>query len=188
MALILASGSPRRKELLGLITPDFEICVSGAEETVDPNLSPADTVLALSRVKGEAVAREHPEDTVIAADTVVALDGKILGKPANAAEAEHMLRFLSGRTHAVYTGVYIASGGREVRFYEKTDVSFYPLTNEEIGEYVATGEPFDKAGAYGIQGKGALLVKGIHGDYFNVVGFPMAAVRRALKKLENAKQ
>ena len=184
MALILASGSPRRRELLGLITNDFTVCVSNAEEETDPSLSPADTVLALARVKGEAVARTHPDDTVIAADTVVALNGKILGKPTDAAEARRMLYFLSGKTHAVFTGVYIASRGRERCFYEKTDVTFYPLSDREIDAYVRTGEPFDKAGAYGIQGKGSLLVKGIAGDYFNVVGFPVAGVYRALRELE----
>ena len=183
MSLILASGSPRRRELLGLITNDFTVCVSGAEEHTDPGLSPAETVLALSRLKGADVAALHPADTVIAADTVVALDGVILGKPADAADAARMLRFLSGRTHAVYTGVYIAAGGREASFYEKTDVTFYELTDAEIAAYVSTGEPLDKAGAYGIQGKGALLVKGIAGDYFNVVGFPVAAVSRALQAL-----
>ncbi len=183
MSLILASGSPRRRELLGLITNDFTVCVSGAEEHTDPGLTPAETVLALARLKGEDVAKTHPDDTVIAADTVVALDGEILGKPADAEDAARMLRFLSGRTHEVFTGVYIARGGREAHFYEKTGVTFYELSEEEIAAYVATGEPADKAGAYGIQGKGALLVKGIEGDYFNVVGFPVAAVSRALRGL-----
>ena len=183
MSLILASGSPRRRELLGLITNDFTVCVSGAEEHVDPALTPAETVLALARLKGEDVAGTHPDGTVIAADTVVALDGVILGKPADAEDAFRMLRFLSGKTHAVYTGVYIAKGGREACFYEETEVTFYELTDEEIRDYIATGEPADKAGAYGIQGKGALLVKGIKGDYFNVVGFPVAAVSRALRAL-----
>ena len=184
MSLILASGSPRRKELLGLITPEFTVCVSGAEERVEPGLTPAETVLALSRLKGADVAKTHPSDTVIAADTVVALNGAILGKPTDAADAFRMLRFLSGKTHEVYTGVFIASGGREVSFYEKTDVTFYELTDDEINAYLATGEPFDKAGAYGIQGRGALLVKGIRGDYFNVVGFPVARVRRTLCSLQ----
>ena len=183
MALILASGSPRRRELLGLITNDFTVCVSGAEEHTDPALSPAETVLALARLKGADVAKTHPDDTVIAADTVVALDGEILGKPADAADAARMLRFLSGRTHQVYTGVYLVCGGREAHFYEETEVTFYDLSDEEIAAYVATGEPADKAGAYGIQGKGSLLVKGIRGDYFNVVGFPVAAVSRALRTL-----
>lgn len=184
MSLILASGSPRRKELLGLITPDFTVCVSGAPEIVEPGLSPDQTVMALARLKGREVFAAHPADTVIAADTVVVSEGKILGKPADAADAFAMLRQLSGRTHAVYTGVWIAAGETEKNFFEKTEVTFYPLSDEEIRAYIATGEPFDKAGAYGIQGKGAVLVQGINGDFFNVVGFPVAAVDRALRKLK----
>ena len=182
MALILASGSPRRRELLGLITNDFTVCVSGAEETVPAGLTPAQTVEALAEIKGRAVFAEHNSDTVIAADTVVAVDGVILGKPASRQEAFDMLHLLSGKTHEVFTGVWIANAQGTVRFHACTEVTFYPLTDDEIRGYVDTGEPFDKAGAYGIQGKGALLVQGIKGDFFNVVGFPVAKTARALKE------
>ena len=182
MSLILASGSPRRRELLGLITTDFTVCVSGAEEVVPPGLSPEQTVMALARLKGKDVFLAHPADTVIAADTVVVSDGVILGKPRDEKDAFRMLRLLSGKTHAVYTGVWIAAGENETCFCEKTDVTFYELTDDEINAYIATKEPFDKAGAYGIQGKGAVLVRGIAGDFFNVVGFPVAAVYRALRE------
>ena len=181
MSLILASGSPRRRELLGYITNDFEVCVSGAEENVPEGLSPAETVEALATLKGESVFAEHPADTVIAADTVVIVDGELLGKPASPEEACAMLRRLSGRTHEVYTGVYIARPGHKSVFHERTEVTFYPLTDEEIRAYVATGEPLDKAGAYGIQGRGALLVQGIRGDFYNVMGFPVAKVARELQ-------
>ena len=182
MALILASGSPRRRELLGLITNDFTVCVSGAEETVPEGLTPAETVETLAEIKGRAVFAEHLSDTVIAADTVVAVDGVILGKPASRQEAFDMLRLLSGKTHEVFTGVWIANAQGAVRFHECTEVTFYPLSDDDIWGYVDTGEPFDKAGAYGIQGKGALLVQGIKGDFFNVVGFPVAKTARALKE------
>ncbi len=183
MSLILASGSPRRRELMGLIAPEFTVCVSGAEETVPAGLTPAETVEALATLKGGSVFAEHPSDTVIAADTVVIVDGGLLGKPASPEDAFAMLRRLSGRTHEVYTGVYVASGSRETVFHECTEVTFYDLTDSEINAYIATGEPFDKAGAYGIQGYGALLVKGIRGDYYNVMGFPVARVARALRAL-----
>ena len=182
MALILASGSPRRRELLGLITTDFTVCVSGAEETVPEGLTPAETVEALAEIKGRAVFAEHAADTVIAADTVVAVDGVILGKPASRQEAFDMLRLLSGKTHEVFTGVWIANAQAAVRFHERTEVTFYPLSDDEIWSYADTGEPFDKAGAYGIQGRGALLVRGINGDFFNVVGFPVAKTARALNE------
>ena len=181
MALILASGSPRRRELMRLITPDFTVCASGAEETVPSGLTPAQTVEALSRIKGDAVFREHPGDTVVASDTVVAVDGQILGKPADRAEAAAMLRALSGKTHEVFTGVYVVSPKKSAVFHDRTLVTFYPLTPQEIEAYVDTGEPFDKAGAYGIQGRGALLVQGIAGDYYNVMGFPVAKAARVLR-------
>ena len=184
MALILASGSPRRRELLGLITADFEVRVPEVEERVPAGLTPAETVAYLAALKGRAAAERFPADTVIAADTVVEADGVILGKPKDDSDAKAMLRALSGRTHHVFTGMFIKGPRGERRFYEDTAVEFYPLTDGEIDAYVATGEPADKAGAYGIQGLGALLVKGITGDYYNVVGFPVAAIARALKEVE----
>ena len=184
MEIILASASPRRRELMRLITPDYTVCASHVEETVPPGLTPAETVLYLARLKGADVFAKHPDALVVAADTVVAVDGVILGKPQNAEDAARMLHLLSGRTHAVYTGVYLACKTGEKCFFEQTDVTFYPLSDAEIAAYIATGEPFDKAGAYGIQGCGSLLVEGISGDYFNVVGFPVAKAARELKALQ----
>ena len=184
MKLILASASPRRKELLSLIAPDFEVRPADVAEEVGAGLSPEETVKALARLKGEAVFRgAGPEEAVIAADTLVYLDGVSLGKPKDEAEAFSMLRALSGRTHEVFTGVYLRLGEAERTFAVRTEVEFYPLSDEEIRAYIATGEPFDKAGGYGIQSKGALLVKGVCGDYANVVGFPVARVARALREL-----
>lgn len=183
MSLILASGSPRRRELLSLITTDFTVKVSNAEEKTEEGLSPDKTVEALAKIKGDAVFSEQPCDTVIASDTVVAIDGKILGKPHSPEEAFSMLRTLSGRTHTVYTGVYIKNSSFETVFYESTEVTFFELSDEDINSYIKTGEPFDKAGAYGIQGPGAVLVKCIRGDFYNVMGFPIGRINRELKKI-----
>lgn len=182
--IILASGSPRRKELMGMICPDFEIRVSNAEEKADPSLSPAELVMSLARQKGCAIDTGNENELIVSADTVVELDGRILGKPHTAGRAKEMLKDLSGKTHRVFTGVYLVSGKKEICFYECTEVEFYSLTDEEIDEYTATGEPLDKAGAYGIQGKGCTLVKKINGDYYNVVGFPVARVKRALGEFQ----
>lgn len=181
MALILASGSPRRKELLHYISEDFTIEVSDYDEFADPSLSPEDLVIKLASGKGRIVAKRHPDDTVISADTIVALDKKILGKPHSAEEAFDMLSSLSGRTHKVYTGVSIRKGPNKTEFAESTEVTFYELSEAEIKDYIKTGEPFDKAGGYGIQGKGSLLVKSITGDYYNVMGLPVAKLARVLK-------
>ncbi|MCH5197539.1 MAG: septum formation inhibitor Maf [Oscillospiraceae bacterium] len=182
MSLILASGSPRRRELLSLITTDFTVKVSNAEEKTGEGLSPAETVEALAEIKGEAVFSLYPNDTVIASDTVVSIGGKILGKPHSPEEAFLMLSSLSGKTHTVYTGVYIKNASSKTVFSERTEVTFYELSGEEINGYIKTGEPFDKAGAYGIQGPGAVLVKCISGDYYNVMGFPIGRINRELKK------
>lgn len=182
MSLILASQSPRRKELLGYITEDFTVMVSDADETTDPALSPEETVKSLAQIKGEAVYSLCQSKTVISADTVVVLDDKILGKPHSAEEAFSMLRSLSGRTHTVYTGVCIISGSLKICFAEKTQVNFCHLTDSEINSYIATGEPFDKAGAYGIQGRGSVLISSINGDYYNVMGLPVARLNAVLKE------
>lgn len=179
--IILASASPRRKELMTLAGYDFEVKCADIIETVPENAKPEDVVMSLALQKAQAVARENPEAIVVGSDTVVALDEKILGKPHSKQEAVEMLRSLSGRRHRVYTGVAIIKGEKSKRFFEKTEVEFYPLSNEETESYVATGEPMDKAGAYGIQGRGALLVKGIDGDYFNVMGLPIAKLYREMK-------
>ena len=182
MAIILASASPRRRELLKFITEDFTVRVSDAQEVTDPALPAEETVKSLAVIKGEAVAEGFPADTVISADTIVVLDGKILGKPKNEEAAFRMLSSLSGRTHEVFTGVCVLHSGRRLVFAERTEVSFFPLSEDEIREYIATGEPADKAGAYGIQGKGCTLVKAISGDYNNVVGLPVAGLNRLLKE------
>ena len=178
--LILASGSPRRRELLSLITDEFEILVSGCDEFV-PEGTPAEKVPAiLAEQKALAVAKLRPADTVIGSDTVVVLNNEIFGKPKDKTHARAMLKALSGKKHFVYTGVAVAEKGEVRSFVQKTEVEFYELSDETIEKYIATGEPMDKAGAYGIQGKGSVLVKGIAGDYFNVMGLPVAETARFL--------
>lgn len=177
--LVLASKSPRRQELLCRITEEFEVCATDADETLPLDITPWDAVLYLSKIKAEPL--RNPKDIIIGADTVVALDGEILGKPKDKADAKHMLKMLSGQKHSVFTGVTVFFGEkREVSFYEETKVCFYDLSDDEIDSYIDTGEPMDKAGAYGIQGYGALLVKKIAGDYFNVVGLPIGKLNRIL--------
>lgn len=180
--LILASSSPRRKELLEQVKLPFTISTSNVDETYDSHLSPVEIVQFLARKKAEAVFKNHRDSIVLGSDTIVVLDGKILGKPKNQSEAKQMLSSLSGRTHAVITGVAIMSKEKEECFAVETLVTFYELTDFEIEYYVDTGEPFDKAGAYGIQGIGATLVKEIKGDYFSVVGLPIARTVRELAK------
>lgn len=181
--LILASGSPRRKELLEQIGVSFTVKVSHADETIPSGMTPEEAVMHLASIKAVAVAANHKDSFIIGADTVVILDGEILGKPKDSKEAKRMLQSLSGRTHAVCTGVAIRRGKDEYLFYEKTNVTFWELTEEEINGYLETGEPFDKAGAYGIQGAGAILVKKIDGDYFSVVGLPISSLYRHLRRL-----
>ena len=184
MAVILASQSPRRRELLGQMGfTDFVIRPAQGEEIVDPNLSPDRLVEELSRQKcAEVSANASPEDLVIAADTVVAIDGTVLGKPRSEQEAYAMLSRLSGRHHTVYTGVTVSRGGESFTAHEAIRVHFRPLTPAEIEAYVSTGEPMDKAGSYGIQGYGSMLVEGISGDYFNVVGLPVCLLGRMLAR------
>ena len=184
MAIILASQSPRRRELLGQMgISDFIIRPAQGEEKSAPGLSPAQLVEALSLQKGVEVAvSAAPGDLVISADTVVAVDDRVLGKPHSREEAAAMLASLSGRTHTVYTGVTVCRDGDVLTEHEATAVRFRSLTPGEIAAYVATGEPMDKAGAYGIQGYGALLVEGIEGDYCNVVGLPVCRLGRMLAR------
>lgn len=181
--LILASSSPRRKELLENLKLPFEVFSSDVDESYNPELTPEEIVMELALRKAKFVAEKHPSAYVIGSDTVVVADGQVLGKPENTDEAVSTLKSLSGRTHAVYTGVSIFTPTEHIEFYEKTDVVFWDLTDDEINGYVATGEPFDKAGAYGIQGFGSMLVKKINGDYFSVVGLPVSKTVRMLKKL-----
>ncbi len=185
MKVILASASPRRKELLGQIGLDFEICVSDVEEIVTQK-EPTKVVEELSSQKAMAVFLQTSDDVlVIGADTVVALEGEILGKPADEQDACRMLRNLQGKSHYVYTGVTLCfrKNGEEwsKTFSEGTQVMFYPMSEEEIQTYVETKEPMDKAGAYGIQGLGARFVKEISGDYNNVVGLPIARLYQELR-------
>ncbi len=178
----LASQSPRRKELLTLAGLNFEVLVSGCDETVPEGFTAEQTVQHLANQKCEAVLSIcKPDDTVLAADTIVVVDGNISGKPKTKQEAFKMLRSLSGRTHTVMTGVCIANGTMRKEFVSKTEVTFYELTDEEINAYIETGDPFDKAGGYGIQTQGVVLVEKIHGDYSNVVGLPLAQCVRALR-------
>lgn len=177
--IILASKSPRRKELLRLITEEFIIKTADTDETLPERISPDEAVLHLSKIK--ALPFKNDSDIIIGADTVVAADGRILGKPAGDENAFEMLRFLSGREHSVFTGVTIISPEREKSFFRETKVRFYNLSDSEIRDYIKTGKCRDKAGAYGIQGAGALLVREIEGDYFNVVGLPVSALFRELK-------
>ncbi|WP_273128788.1 Maf family protein [Bacillus weihaiensis] len=181
--LILASASPRRKELLALLRLPFEIIPSSIEEIIDVNLDPADMVKSLAEQKAKSVAEQHKNSYVIGSDTLVVYEGKMLGKPKTEAEAIDMLQLLSAKSHDVYTGVSICYQGRMRTFYEKTTVTFYPLSLKEMEDYVRTGEPMDKAGGYGIQGYGALLVKELHGDYYSVVGLPVARLKRELEEI-----
>lgn len=177
--IILASKSPRRKELLSFITTDFTVKSADVDETLPQGITPDKAVEYLSKIKAQPLKNEN--DIVIGADTVVALDGKILGKPRDEADAFATLKMLSGREHSVFTGVSVIKGEKIETFSAQTKVKMFDLTDEEIEEYIATAEPFDKAGSYGIQGKGSLLVEKIDGDYFNVVGLPISRLNRVLK-------
>ena len=182
MKLILASASPRRRELLGLFHVPFEIRVADIDETMDPEKAPFDEVARVSRLKALAVPREG-EDVVIAADTIVVCEGKVLGKPHSAEEAVFMLRLLSGRDHQVMTGMTVICGDRERTCTEVTDLHFRELSDKEIRAYVATGEPMDKAGAYGIQGGAALFCTHMVGDYYNVMGLPVCRLGLMLREM-----
>ncbi|MFP7299834.1 Maf family protein [Neobacillus niacini] len=181
--LILASSSPRRKELLENLRLTFTISSSEVDESFDPTLSPEDVVMDLAERKAQVIFNENPNAFVIGSDTIVVLDGQVLGKPTDEREAKKMLTMLSGKRHDVYTGVSILSPNGTVRFYERTEVWFWELTDEEINFYVQSGEPLDKAGAYGIQQLGSMLVKKINGDYYAVVGLPVSKTYRELKRL-----
>ncbi len=180
MRIILASQSPRRRELLKTIFENFEIIPSSCEEVVPNNISTQNVAEFLANLKANDIAKKYPEALVIGADTVVIAENEILGKPKNEAQAKEMLNKLSGKTHTVITGVSLCFNGKNCSFSEITEVEFFDLSNDEIENYVKTHEPMDKAGAYGIQGKGSLLVKRIDGDYFNVVGLPIAKLKREI--------
>ena len=180
MNLILASQSPRRRELLGLTGLDFIVRVADIDETMDPGKSPIDEVARVSRLKALAVAG-GPEDEVIAADTIVVCEGQVLGKPRDEADAFRILSLLSGRDHEVMTGMTVLRDEEIVTHTEVTKIHFRELHPEEIRAYIATGEPMDKAGAYGIQGGAALFCTRMEGDYYNVMGLPVCALSVILR-------
>lgn len=182
--IVLASNSPRRKELLELAGLAFVTVPSQVEEHIDSKTPIPLVAQTLAEQKAREVAEKNPNNIVIGADTVVVLGNEILGKPKDADDAKAMLMALSGKTHDVYTGVALLLQDQTITFTSKTEVTFLEMTEKEILDYIKTGEPMDKAGAYGIQGKGGLFVEKIYGDYFNVVGLPIARVVQELKKLQ----
>lgn len=181
MPLILASKSPRRQELMRLITHDFTVVDSCVDETVPENLSPETVAELLACRKALAAVKTHPDSLVVGADTVVEAGGECLGKPRDAGDAGRMLRLLEGRRHWVHTGVCIAGPSGTESFVSSTEVWFVPMTGEEIEAYVLSGEPMDKAGAYGIQGLGSRFIREIRGDYNTVVGLPVQRLYERLK-------
>ena len=180
--LILASASPRRDELLTMAGLAHECIPSHVEEEVPEGTRPQDIPVLLSAQKAADVFSAHPDDLVLGADTIVAVDGEVLGKPKTKEEAAAMLRLLSGKTHTVYTGVTLMDAAGSESFCSGSRVTFYDLTEEEILRYVNSGEPMDKAGAYGIQGSGCILVRHIEGDYFTIMGLPVAEVYHRVKR------
>jgi septum formation protein len=179
--VILASASPRRRQLLLLVGIDHEVRPADVDESLLPGETPVAHAERLARAKAHAVAEREPGAVVIAADTIVVVDGEVLGKPLDARGARTMLRRLSGRTHTVLTAIAVARAARTESAVESVDVTFRPLSDDEIDAYIATGEPMDKAGAYGIQGYGATIVERVDGDYFSVMGL---GLRRLVDLLE----
>ena len=182
MNVILASQSPRRRELLGLTGLDFVVRVADIDETMDSGKAPFDEVARVSRLKALAVQRE-PEDVVIAADTIVVCGGTVLGKPRDEEDAFRILSLLSGRQHEVMTGMTVLRGDEVITHTEVTKIHFRALSPAEIRAYIATGEPMDKAGAYGIQGGAALFADQMEGDYYNVMGLPVCRLAMILRSL-----
>ena len=180
--IILASASPRRKEILELADLKFDIMPSDAQE-ITTKTAPNEVVMELASIKAKDIYKKSEKQSmIVGADTVVAYQGQILGKPSDKADAKRMLTMLSGQTHEVYTGVCVIEDGKTKTFYEETKVTFYEISDEQIDRYIKTGEPMDKAGSYGIQGKAAVFIKGIEGDYYNVVGFPIARFLQEITK------
>lgn len=180
--IILASASPRRKEILELADLKFDVMPSDAQE-ITTKTEPNEVVMELASIKAKDIYKKSEKQSmIVGADTVVAYQGQILGKPTDEADAKRMLTMLSGQTHEVYTGVCIIEDGKTKTFYEETKVTFYEISDEQIDHYIKTGEPMDKAGSYGIQGKAAVFIKGIEGDYYNVVGFPIARFLQEITK------
>ena len=182
MQVILASQSPRRKELLSLFHIPFAVRVADIDETMDPAMPPYDEVARVSLAKAQAVTRQE-DDIIIAADTIVVCNGQVLGKPKDEADARRMLKLLSGRDHQVMTGMSVLRGNRQIVCTEVTDIHFRSLSDREIDRYIATKEPMDKAGSYGIQGGAALFAEKMVGDYYNVMGLPVCRLSQILKEL-----
>ncbi len=180
--IILASKSPRRQELLKTITEDFTVIPSNVQEILPGGIAVEESAVYLASLKAHDISKNHFDNVVIGCDTVVIINGEILGKPENKDSAREMISKLSGNVHTVITGCCICFKGEEIKFSQHTTVEFYSLSPKEIEEYISTDEPYDKAGAYGIQDKGRLLVKTINGDFFNVMGLPVARLSRELKK------
>lgn len=183
MRVVLASASPRRRELLSALFDRFDVLPGNVDEEEHFTGSAGEGAERVARVKAEAVAKIAPDALVIAADTSVAVEGTVLQKPSDASDARRMLRLLSGRTHQVVTGVAVCTGKQSLSGVETTEVDFAPMTDEQICAYIATGEPMDKAGAYGIQGRASIFISGIRGCYFNVVGLPLFRLNRLLQDL-----
>lgn len=180
--IVLASASPRRKELIALISSNVDIRPAECDEALPQGIAPREAAEYLSLIKNKATRSISADDElIISADTIVATENEILGKPVDKEDAYRMISTLSGKAHSVYTGVTISQGDKHLTFSEKTEVEFFKLTHEEIEAYVSDKEPYDKAGAYGIQGKAGLFIKGISGDYYNVVGLPIARLYNELK-------
>ena len=180
--LILASQSPRRRELLTMLGVDFTVITADIDETMDPALLPEQEVARVCAAKAAAVGTSHPDDLILAADTIVVLDNRVLGKPHSPEEAAQMLRALSGRTHRVMTGFCLYRNGQADTHVEITAVTFRTLSEEEIQAYIATGSPMDKAGAYGIQEQAGIFVRSVEGDYYNVIGLPICPLAVFLRQ------
>lgn len=180
MSIILASASPRRRELMNVITYEFTAVSVDVDETIPENTPALAASEYLAKIKAAAAAEIYPDEMVIGCDTTVICGDEILGKPKDKDECRRFMNMLSGRTHQVATGCCIISNGKKFSFTEVTDVTFRQLTSDEIEEYISTDEPYDKAGGYGIQGKAALLIEKINGDYFNVVGLPLSRLNQAI--------
>ncbi len=183
--LILASASPRRQELLKLIASDFICAPANIDESVTKDIETEKIPEYLALKKAGHIFKSNPDSTVIGCDTGVFLDGKMIGKPKDEADAFEILQRLSGRTHKVITGCAVIEKGKEKSFSQITEVDFYAMDDKEILSYIKTGEPMDKAGAYGIQGYAAKFIKEIRGDYFNVVGLPVSGLYRVLRATES---
>lgn len=184
--LILASQSPRRRELMMLLNMPFSSENPNVEEIIRTDIKLEKAIEELAYLKAADVLSRHPHATVIGSDTVVVVDGEVLGKPANPDDGKAMLRKLSGRKHEVITAVAILTENTKKVFHSKAEVTFYPLDDAWIDSYIASGSPLDKAGAYGIQDRGALMVKAIKGDYYTIMGLPIAEVHQVLRALKAA--